>query len=176
MSLVSGASTLIADEPTTALDVTVQARILGLIARLRRERDMSCLLISHDMNVLSQVCDRIIVMYSGEVVEAGPAAELLSRPRHPYTSALVQCRIDPRDQGQFKAIPRRLRDQPEGGCRFYGRCAVAEPACAAQPIELTRLGDAQVRCRRSAAIGDRLADEVSATLEQAAAVPERVHP
>jgi oligopeptide/dipeptide ABC transporter ATP-binding protein len=176
MSLVSGARTLIADEPTTALDVTVQARILGLIARLRRDRGMSCLLISHDLSVLAQVCDRILVMYAGEIVETGPAAELLSRPRHPYTSALVQCRIDPRDQGQFKAIPRRLRDQPDGGCRFYGRCGVAEPACAEHPIELTDLGDGQVRCRRSADIGDALMAEVSAALEQAAAVPERAQP
>jgi oligopeptide/dipeptide ABC transporter ATP-binding protein len=115
-------------------------------------------------------------MYAGEIVESGPAAELLSRPRHPYTSALVQCRIDPRDQGQFKAIPRRLRAQPDGGCRFYGRCGVAEPACAEQPIELTDLGPGQVRCRRSADIGDALMAEVSATLEEAAAVPERAQP
>ncbi|HVT70060.1 MAG TPA: hypothetical protein VHF26_20085, partial [Trebonia sp.] len=91
-------------------------------------------------------------------------------------SALVQCRIDPRDEGQFKAIPRHLRDQPAGGCRFYGRCGVAEPACAAGPIELTTLGAGQVRCRRSASIGDDLAAQVSATLEQAAAVPLRVQP
>jgi oligopeptide/dipeptide ABC transporter ATP-binding protein len=176
MSLVSGARILVADEPTTALDVTVQARILGLIARLRRERGMSCLLISHDMSVLSQVCDRILVMYAGEIVETGPTGLLLDRPRHPYTGALVQCRIDPRDEGQFKAIPRRLRDQPAGGCRFYSRCGLAEPACAEQLIELTELGPGQVRCRRSEAIGDELMAEVSASLEQAAAVPGRPQP
>jgi oligopeptide/dipeptide ABC transporter ATP-binding protein len=176
MSLVSGARTLIADEPTTALDVTVQARILALIARLRRDRGMSCLLISHDMTVLSQVCDRVLVMYAGEVVETGPVSALLGRPRHPYTSALVQCRIDPRDQGRFKEIPRRLRDQTDRGCRFYGRCGIAQDACAQQPIELAPVDGGQVRCRRAEEVGDDLMARVSVTLERAAAVPGRAQP
>lgn len=176
LSLVSGAQTLLADEPTTALDVTVQAQILALIARLRRDRGMSCILISHDMNVLSQVCDRILVMYAGEIVESGPAKSLLARPRHPYTSSLVQCRIDPGDQGPFKAIPARLRSGQPAGCQFYSRCGVAEAECAEHPIPMTDTGDGQVRCRRSDSIGDKLMTDIAAALEQATKVPGRARP
>src|SRR4029079_12849429 len=80
---------LVADEPTTALDVTVQAGILRLLDRLRRENDLSVVLITHDLGVMSAIADRISIFYAGRVVEAGPARELRQRPRHPYTRALL---------------------------------------------------------------------------------------
>ncbi len=127
---------LIADEPTTALDVTVQAQILALIDRLRRQLSMACLLITHDLGVVAEYCDRAAVMYAGRIVETGPAAEVFATPRHRYTAALVRTmparnppgELLPAIQGQVPPPGRRGE-----GCPFQPRCDAPVPSCAQRP-------------------------------------------
>ena len=136
IAIACNPSLLIADEPTTALDVTVQAQILQLLKRLQREGDLGMLLITHDLGVVRQVADRIVVMYAGAVVEEGPVDEVLDRPRHPYTAGLLAAR----PHGSFAATGHRLADiagsvpAPEArpaGCVFEPRCASARAECRA---------------------------------------------
>jgi oligopeptide/dipeptide ABC transporter ATP-binding protein len=135
MALACEPRLLIADEPTTALDVTVQAQILDLIDDLRRERAMAVLLITHDLGVVSQVCDRVAVMYGGRIVEEAPAAELFSRPRHRYTAALLRTIPAMNPPGRpLPAIPGTV--PPPGhrppGCAFAPRCEAPVARCAAE--------------------------------------------
>jgi oligopeptide/dipeptide ABC transporter ATP-binding protein len=139
---------LIADEPTTALDVTVQRRYLDMLDGLRRERGMAMLFISHDLGVVAKVCERIIVMYAGQIVEDGPTRDVLDRPRHWYTGALVAAaRGVSGAQKRLPAIggaPPTLTDRPPG-CRFAPRCANAKPQCQALP-DLTPGHGHRLRC------------------------------
>jgi oligopeptide/dipeptide ABC transporter ATP-binding protein len=134
---------LIADEPTTALDVTVQAQVLELIAELRARLGMSVVLISHDLAVVAERCDRIVVMYAGQVVETGPTADVIARPRHPYTRGLLGSmpRLDD-PAAPMKPIPGMVPSliglPPE--CRFYARCERRLPECLAE-IPLTLHAD-----------------------------------
>ena len=126
---------LIADEPTTALDVTIQAQILHLIRSLLvKDRGAGVLLITHDFGVVARVCDRVAVMYAGEIVESGPVAAILGAPLHPYTRALLKAApSDNAPRGQLPTIPGRvppLADRPSG-CAFRDRCPHAASACAA---------------------------------------------
>ena len=137
MALICRPALLIADEPTTALDVTIQAQILELLADLRRSEGLAILLISHDLGVVGELCDRVAVMYSGRIVERGPAALLLERPRHPYTRGLLRSRprLDaPRaPDGRLPAIRGQVpdpRDRPSG-CAFHPRCPIVQPDCRA---------------------------------------------
>lgn len=123
---------LIADEPTTALDVTIQAQILDLMKRLRAEKDMAILLITHDLGVVSEMCDRIVVMYAGQVVEEGPVRKILKDPKHPYTEGLI--RSLPKlteDRQRLYSIPGTVPRPKKGriGCRFAPRCAYAFDRC-----------------------------------------------
>ena len=125
---------LIADEPTTALDVTVQAQVLALLAELRARRNMGLLLVTHDLGVVAQVCDRVVVMYAGQVVESGPVEAIFRRPRHPYTRGLLGSlpRLDDR-RGRLRPIRGSVppaTDWP-GACRFRPRCDYAWERCAA---------------------------------------------
>jgi oligopeptide/dipeptide ABC transporter ATP-binding protein len=127
---------LIADEPTTALDVTVQAGILRLLDRLRRENGLSVILITHDLGVMSSIADHVSVFYAGRIVESGTAAELLARPRHPYTKALLDSLPHPEteDGAELVAIPGAPptpRARP-AGCAFHPRCAYALESCRAE--------------------------------------------
>ncbi len=127
---------LIADEPTTALDVTVQAQILALIDRLRRQLDMACLLITHDLGVVAEYCDRAAVMYAGRIVETGPAEAVFAVPRHRYTHALVRTMPARNPPGELlPAIPGQV--PPPGargpGCTFAPRCDAPLPSCATRP-------------------------------------------
>ncbi|EKF18571.1 ABC transporter ATP-binding protein [Nitratireductor pacificus] len=127
---------LIADEPTTALDVTIQAQILQLLSRLRDELDMSIILVSHDLGVVANLADRVLVMYGGAVVEDGTAEQVLLEPKHPYTKALIAARpeIDSDRGTALCAIPGaagRLTEQPSS-CSFEPRCAVRMEVCSAR--------------------------------------------
>ena len=126
---------LIADEPTTALDVTVQAEILTLIRKLASEHGTSVLFVSHDLAVVSELCQRVFVFYGGEMIEHGSAAEILHRPRHPYTKALLAAL--PRVAGDkgLHSIPGEPPDphQPPTGCIFLSRCPVSFARCMAKP-------------------------------------------
>jgi len=154
MALAAGPSVLIADEPTTALDVTVQKQILDLLENLRRELRLSMLFITHDLGVVAQVADRVAVMYAGRIVEEGPAAEVLRRPAHPYTVGLL------------RAAPRLVREKIEAipgavpalgampaGCAFGPRCARHISECDAAVPELAHAAGGsethRVRCIRA---------------------------
>jgi peptide/nickel transport system ATP-binding protein len=134
---------LIADEPTTALDVTIQAQILDLLERLREERRMALIIITHDMGVIAEAADDVAVMYAGQIVERAPVLDLFDQPEHPYTEALMgalpQLEGTGIREGRLTAIPGRppdLVDPPEG-CRFAARCPyVGLDACATQPQPL----------------------------------------
>jgi peptide/nickel transport system ATP-binding protein len=143
---------LVADEATTALDVTIQAEIIELIKDLRDQRDLAVLFVSHDLAVIRELCDRVVVFYAGEVVEAGPVEEIIERPRHPYTQALLRvASVGDFQRRELEVIPGQ--PPPVGakiaGCRFAPRCPAAVGACRASDIALTRLGPAhQARCVR----------------------------
>jgi peptide/nickel transport system permease protein len=153
---------LIADEPTTALDVTVQAELLALLRRLQRETGMAILLITHDWGVVADICDRTIVMYAGQVAEQGGAQELFDRPLHPYTLGLLRSHPSlARPRQPINALPGRVV-QPgswPAGCRFAPRCELADDECRAGPVSLTGHGPSrQARCLHT----ERVGDEVSA--------------
>ncbi len=136
MALACEPRLLIADEPTAALDVTVQAQILGLIDRLRRDLGMACLLITHDLGVVSEVCDRAAVMYAGRIVEEAPVGDLFAAPRHHYTRALLDTMPAMNPPGaRLPSIGGMV--PPPGkrgtGCAFAPRCAAPVEACAQRP-------------------------------------------
>jgi peptide/nickel transport system ATP-binding protein len=136
---------LIADEPTTALDVMVQAQVLDLLGSLQRERAMSMILITHDLSVLQSVCDRLAVMYGGRIVEEGPSNEVFADPVHPYTKALAASFPTIGDPASRMA-PRGLRGDPPdpgqdlGGCAFHPRCDEALPSCSTNNVVLQPCG------------------------------------
>ncbi len=144
---------LIADEPTTALDVTIQLQYLKLLKRLQAETGMAILFITHDFGVVARMCDRVAVMYAGRIVECGPVAEVFERPAHPYTRALIAS--VPKmtgERGRLATIegqPPSLLDLPPG-CRFAPRCPLAEPQCIAAYPETAEVGPAHTAsCWRS---------------------------
>ena len=152
MALAPRPKLLVADEPTSALDVTIQAQIVELLARLRRELGMAILLITHHLGIVGDLADRLAVMYAGQIVETGPAKELLRNPRHPYTRALLDSvpRLDSAAEvTRLTAIPGsvpRLGAFPSG-CRFHPRCNQARPECAREAPALTAVDPTrQVRC------------------------------
>jgi oligopeptide/dipeptide ABC transporter ATP-binding protein len=123
---------IIADEPTTALDATVQYQILKLLAELRAQLGCSLILISHDLAVIRSVCDRVYVMYAGQVVEHGPTARTLVAPKHPYTQGLVDSILDPWElKPDIAVLPGTPPDMaaPPSGCRFHPRCRLAMDIC-----------------------------------------------
>jgi oligopeptide/dipeptide ABC transporter ATP-binding protein len=133
MALANRPALLLADEPTTALDVTTQAQILELLDDVRRDTGLAVLFITHDLGVVAGIADRVVVMYAGRVVEEAPAAELFSAPRHPYTRGLLES--SPRlgvARGALRGIPGQppALDQIPAGCAFHPRCAFAASACA----------------------------------------------
>jgi oligopeptide/dipeptide ABC transporter ATP-binding protein len=146
MGVACTPSLLIADEPTTALDVTIQAQVLSLIRRLARELGMAVLLVSHDLGIVSQMCHRVIVMYAGRVVEEAPIATVFHAPAHPYTRALIACLPGLDESNRLGAIPGvmpGLSALPPG-CRFHPRCGVAETRCAVEVPRLRPAGAAHV--------------------------------
>jgi oligopeptide/dipeptide ABC transporter ATP-binding protein len=137
MALAAGPGLLIADEPTTALDVTVQKQVLGLLDHLRREMRLGMLFITHDLGVVAQVADRVAVMYTGRIVESGPTREVLMRPAHPYTKGLLAA-SPTLERGMLYPIPGtvpQLTALPPG-CTFAPRCAWRQEECTARLPEL----------------------------------------
>ncbi|GAA0795792.1 ABC transporter ATP-binding protein [Spirilliplanes yamanashiensis] len=151
MALALDPEVLIADEPTTALDVTVQAQIMGLLAELQQQRNMGLILITHDMGVVADVADRISVMYAGKVVEEAPVYDIYSRPAHPYAKALLESipRLDMKGQqlSVIKGLPPALTNIPPG-CPFNPRCGYARDVCRQDPPPppYTVAADRTARC------------------------------
>jgi peptide/nickel transport system ATP-binding protein len=150
MALACDPKLVIADEPTTALDVTIQAQILELLKRLQAERGMAVMLITHDLGVVAESCDAVVVMYAGRVVERAQVKALFARPSHPYTAGLLRSIPSAQETGgagerrRLKAIPGMvpsLRNRPSG-CRFRDRCERALDVCAKvdPPLEQKREG------------------------------------
>jgi peptide/nickel transport system ATP-binding protein len=156
MALMCGPDLVVADEPTTALDVTIQAQILLLLRQLQREFEMGLLLITHDLGIVARIADRVAVMYAGKIVETGTAAEVFANPRHPYTRGLLGCvpvpGKTPRDQ-PLGSIPGTVPSLVGGieGCAFRDRCPEAMPLCARPGPEPIELGPGRVvQCLRAA--------------------------
>ena len=153
MALSCEPRVLIADEPTTALDVTIQAQILDLLARLRDKHGMAVLLITHDLGVVAEVCDRVVVMYAGQIVETGTVGEIFTKPLHPYTRGLLASLPSVEQRGQrLASIPGTVPNPtawPEG-CRFAERCSEYTAACGAEQ-PLVEIGNPSrvVRCWRA---------------------------
>jgi oligopeptide/dipeptide ABC transporter ATP-binding protein len=136
-ALANEPALLIADEPTTALDTTIQAQILALLTSLRERHQMATLLISHNLGVVAQTCDRVGVLYAGQLVELAPVTELFTRPRHPYTQTLVAAMpTADHARGSLPRLGGRVPDltNPPPGCRFAPRCPVALPECSVFPV------------------------------------------
>jgi peptide/nickel transport system ATP-binding protein len=152
MALMNGPELLIADEPTTALDVTIQAQILHLLADLQKELGMALILITHDLGVISRIADHVAIMYAGEIVESGRTDDLFAAPRHPYTRGLMDCIPEP---GRFQPgthlgsipgmVPTLIGDI--AGCAFNSRCGHAEEACLETPVPVHTLSRGRIyRC------------------------------
>jgi oligopeptide/dipeptide ABC transporter ATP-binding protein len=154
MAMVCGPKLLIADEPTTALDVTIQAQILSLMVRLKKELDMSLLLITHDLGVIAQMVSKVVVMYAGQVVEEAGVTAIFDRPFHPYTQGLLNSmprRMPPADSRskRLSEIPGMVPSLTEviTGCKFADRCPHAFTLCREVPPTLVVLGDEhRARC------------------------------
>ena len=150
MALACSPSILLADEPTTALDVTIQAQVLGLLADLKASHGMAMLFITHNLGIVAAIADRVAVMYAGEIVEIATVDAIFARPQHPYTEALFRAipRVDRAEQtlasiaGQVPSI-----DRMPGGCRFAPRCALRQPGCMTTVPMLNDVGTGhRVRC------------------------------
>ncbi|WP_374603880.1 ABC transporter ATP-binding protein [Niveibacterium sp.] len=149
MAIACNPRLLIADEPTTALDVTVQAQVLQLLLRLQRERGMALLLITHDLAVVSEVAQRVVVMYAGQVMETGPVPAIFTAPQHPYTRALLEALPEHNRGGErLQSLPGVVPGQFDrpAGCLLAPRCRFAEARCAAERPALVTSGVGTVRC------------------------------
>jgi dipeptide transport system ATP-binding protein len=156
MAIACNPRLLIADEPTTALDVTIQAQILELLLGLQRERGMALILITHDMGVVAETAERVVVMYAGQIVEEARAETLFTTPRHPYTAALLAA-LPERSHGERRlptiaGLVPGLGDRPRG-CLFNPRCAYADQRCRSAVPTLEVLKGGRVRCHYPLADG-----------------------
>jgi len=149
MALINDPELIIADEPTTALDVTVQAQILNILNSLRKERKLSILFISHDFGVISQLCDRVIVMYAGSIVEEGPVKNIMQQAAHPYTSELIKCvpQLGNKEYAlhSIPGNPPSLNQLPEG-CAFANRCQYKQDQCLKGSVPVSSKDDRSYKC------------------------------
>jgi peptide/nickel transport system ATP-binding protein len=149
MALACDPALVIGDEPTTALDVMVQAQILELLEDLRSRLGLSLILITHDLSVVAETCDRVLVMYAGRIAEEGPVEQVFRTPRHPYTQKLVSSfpniRADRRTLEVIPGTPPDLR-KPPPGCRFAPRCGYAMPICTEVVPPEVMFGDVRLAC------------------------------
>jgi oligopeptide/dipeptide ABC transporter ATP-binding protein len=146
MAIACNPKLLIADEPTTALDVTIQAQVLDLMKRVRRELNTAIMLISHDLGIIAEVCESVVVMYSGKVMETGDVRSIFRSPRHPYTKGLLTSipRLQD-DKRRLSQIPGTIpaAGSVKQGCPFYSRCSYRIPRCAAEMPPMFDFGDNQ---------------------------------
>ncbi|PLR95989.1 ABC transporter ATP-binding protein [Bacillus sp. T33-2] len=145
MALLLQPKLLIADEPTTALDVTIQAQILDLLKQIQQDSNTAVILITHDLGVVAEVCDRVVVMYAGKVVESAPVVELFTNPKHPYTNGLLASMPTlTSEQSRLNTIPGSvpLPEEMPAGCRFAPRCSHAMPHCFTTEPPLVVAGEA----------------------------------
>jgi oligopeptide/dipeptide ABC transporter ATP-binding protein len=153
LAVSSSPSLLIADEPTTALDVTVQAQVMDLIDRIRDEFSIAVLFISHNLELVAEIADRVTVMYAGRVVESGGVRDLFASPNHPYTKQLIRC--IPRLNGErgtmptIPGLPPRMGTLP-AGCPFAPRCDVADARCSAEDPPRHWRGEQMAACFQAA--------------------------
>ena len=148
IALAGEPDVILADEPTTALDVTIQSQILNLFDRIQDEFDTSILLITHNLGVVNQISDYVNIMYAGQIVERGPTEDVFTAPNHPYTNGLLEA-LPERAKGRIKTIEGDVPDlrNPPEGCRFESRCPVAKPECTSYDPVWTRTGEQrEVRC------------------------------
>jgi len=149
MALINDPELIIADEPTTALDVTVQAQILNILNSLRKERKLSILFISHDFGVISQLCDRVIVMYAGSIVEEGPVKNIMQQAAHPYTSELIKCvpQLGNKEHAlhSIPGNPPSLNQLPEG-CAFANRCQYKQDQCLKGSVPVSSKDNRSYKC------------------------------
>jgi peptide/nickel transport system ATP-binding protein len=152
MALACEPKLLIADEPTTALDVTVQAQVLSLLRELQQRFDMAMLFITHNLGVVAEICDRVAVMYAGQIVEVAPVDDLFAGPGHPYTEGLLRAMPQLGQRGERLAVVSGVPPMPwamPAGCRFHPRCGYAHASCRTNPPHLRRLRTGQeTRCAR----------------------------
>jgi len=149
--LLAGTRLILADEPTSSLDVTTQSEVVAILSDLRRQRGLALLFVTHDLELAAAICDRIYVMYAGQIVEAQPATTMAAHPAHPYTQALFAARPSIHSTtGRLRAIPGRSISGYEAprGCAFADRCPYVQAACQDSPIALTPRSGGLVRCRR----------------------------
>jgi len=142
---------LIADEPTTALDVTIQAQILSLLQELQKEYQMGLILITHDIGVVAQMADRIMVMYAGQCVESGATKDVISKPRHPYTEGLLASlpgAQESKNKTHLSSIPGMVPDliNRPNGCQFHPRCNYADENCKTKNPDYEQKGERFIRC------------------------------
>jgi peptide/nickel transport system ATP-binding protein len=173
MALACDPAIVIGDEPTTALDVMVQAQVLQLLEELREELGLSLILITHDLSVIAETCDRVMIMYAGRVAEEGPVRRIFARPRHPYTQMLMRAfpnvHADRRTLGVIHGSPPDLRNPPPG-CRFHPRCPMAMDICRVErPPELTFADGVRVACHLYEP--GTAGEPVPVPIEEAVAVP-----
>ena len=146
MALACNPQLVVADEPTTALDVMVQAQIVDLLDRLRRDLDLALIVVTHDLGLVAELCQRVLVMYGGRVAEEGPIEQVFTAPRHPYTQRLLQAfpAIDSLDRElvSIPGSPPRLSELPSG-CRFHPRCYMAQERCRVETPQLRLLPSGQ---------------------------------
>ena len=157
MALVCRPQLLIADEPTTALDVTIQAQILELLGELQREFGMAVLLITHDLGVVSETCDRVAVMYAGKIVEYASVVDLFERPKHPYTHGLFRALPTLTERKKtLEAIPGAVPSPLEfpSGCRFRTRCSLAQEICEQEPALRPITVDHLAACHFAEQVGE----------------------
>ncbi|MCL0101946.1 ABC transporter ATP-binding protein [Dehalococcoidia bacterium] len=157
MGLVMEPKILILDEPTSALDVSVQAQVMNLLKRLKHDRGISMLFITHDIALTSDLCDRVVVAYAGEHVESGTSEEVLTSPKHPYTQKLIASIPRLHDSGRPEFLEGQPPDlvSPPGGCRFHPRCPVALEHCSREPPPEFNVGpNHTVRCWLYSEIGE----------------------
>lgn len=157
MALACEPKLLIADEPTTALDVTIQAQILDLMRRLKEELGMTILFITHDLGVVAEMAQRVIVMYGGRVVEEAPVKDLFATPRHPYTKGLLTCIPKMDDERETLDVIKGMVPSPSDfpqGCRFHPRCPCAQERCTKEEPPMRVIGASKVSCHFPLGMGD----------------------